>query len=199
MLQGRSPLPVSSKSALYGIREGESLVRQQHHPVEVGLFLCCSKGIGAFGPIHTGRARANSNANPLMLLACGYSHSHQQVPFACVVRARPVWMRPLCCSKSEILVFLGGGGLVGTTRTTTRSRRQCDSTQVTSKACSTILSPCVCTLHAGLESNNSWILSASFSRMFSPSAKHTGQLATLLLFMLIFFIKCQNGQLGRSK
>ncbi len=25
---------------------------------------------------------------------CGYSHSHQQVPFACVARARPVWMRP---------------------------------------------------------------------------------------------------------
>ena len=25
---------------------------------------------------------------------CGYSHSHQQVPFACVAQACPVWMRP---------------------------------------------------------------------------------------------------------
>ncbi len=27
-------------------------------------------------------------------MQCGYSHSHQQVPFTCVARARPVWMRP---------------------------------------------------------------------------------------------------------
>ncbi len=25
---------------------------------------------------------------------CGHPHSHQQVPFACVARVRPVWMRP---------------------------------------------------------------------------------------------------------
>ncbi len=38
-------------------------------------------------------AHANSSANPLML-QCGLSHSHQQVPFACISRVRPVWIRP---------------------------------------------------------------------------------------------------------
>ena len=44
------------------------------------------------GPIHTERAHGNSNANPLMLLACnvdGHSHSPMQVLFAHVARARP--------------------------------------------------------------------------------------------------------------
>ncbi len=48
------------------------------------------------GLIHTGRER-NSNANPLMLLASWvdtHSHSHQRVPFACIARARPVWIWP---------------------------------------------------------------------------------------------------------
>ncbi len=30
---------------------------------------------------------------------CGHPHSHQQVPFACVARARPVWMRPQPCPQ----------------------------------------------------------------------------------------------------
>ncbi len=41
-------------------------------------------------------ARANSNTNPLMLLAYRVNtpiHAHR-FPFACVARARPVWMRP---------------------------------------------------------------------------------------------------------
>ena len=27
-------------------------------------------------------------------MQCGHPHSHQQVPFACIARARPVWIGP---------------------------------------------------------------------------------------------------------
>ncbi len=45
------------------------------------------------GPIHTGRAPANSNASPLMLLACSVDTLIQINRFACVTRVRPVWIR----------------------------------------------------------------------------------------------------------
>ncbi len=50
------------------------------------------------GPIHMHRTRMRAQIQrksfDVACLQCGHSNSHQQVPFACVARVRPVWMRP---------------------------------------------------------------------------------------------------------
>ena len=57
--------------------------------------MCKFLGTELFGPIHTGRAPTNSNANPLMLLVCSVDTSiHINRPHLLALRAHPVWIQP---------------------------------------------------------------------------------------------------------